>query len=324
MKRRTVLTGLVAMPALLLKGAGAMAQAFPTRPLKMVVPFSPGGGADFLARAISEALSRRLGQTVIVENKPGGGATIGALAVATAPPDGYTMLYGTPGPQMVNPHLMDKVPYDPIKDFASITPLGRFTNVLAVHPGVPAKDINELIAYARANPGALNFASAGIGASSHLTGELFKSLTQIDIRHVPYKGTGPATQDLLAGNVQMAFDSVIVYLPHIKSGGLRPLGVTDPEPSPLLADVPAVARYLPGFSASAENYITTRAGTPREIILRLNHDINEILKTPDMRDKMLAAGIAPTGGTPEQLDALIASESDKWQRVIKISGAKAQ
>ena len=189
---------------------------------------------------------------------------------------------------------------------------------------MPAKTVSELITYAKANPGKLNFASAGIGASSHLASELFKSLAEIDITHVPYRGSGPALQDLLAGNVQMAIDSIVVFAPHIRSSALRALGVTDREASSLLPNVPAIAAQLPGFSASTENYVATRAGTPRPIIDALNRAINEVLQIGDVRDRMLAAGITPRGGSPEDLDATIKSESAKWQNVIKLSGATAQ
>ena len=249
---------------------------------------------------------------------------MGADVVAKAQPDGYTLLYGTPGPQIINPYLMSKLPYDPGKDFAAITRIGVIPSVLVVPASVPAKSVKELIALAKAQPGKINFASAGIGASSHLAGELFKTMAGIDIVHVPYKGTGPALQDLLAGNVQMAIDSLSVYLPHIKSRALRVLAVSTAARSPLLPEVPPIGDTLRGFDASPMNYIAARAGTPLTIIARLNKEINAVLKLPDVRERLLGLGINPAGSTPAELDAEIRREQAKWKKVIEASGAKAE
>lgn len=302
----------------------SIAQQYPDRPIHFIVPFAAGGGADVVARTISERLGKQLGQPVLVENKPGAGATVGANLVAKSAPDGYTILYGTPGPQIVNPYLMKKLPYDPVNDFAPITRLVVIPNLLVVHPSVPAKTVKELIDLAKAQPGKINFGSAGIGASSHLAGELFKAVAGIQIMHVPYKGTGAALQDLLAGNIQMAIDSVTVYLPYLKSGTLRAIAISTLEVSPLMPDLPRVADTLPGFEAYAMNYVTARAGTPRPIIERLNREINAVLRMPDMRERLLGLGATPTGSTPEELERVIRSESEKWKKVIEISGAKAE
>ena len=304
--------------------AVSLAQDYPVRPIRLIVPFAPGGAADVVARIISAPLGERLGKIVLVDNRPGGGATMGADVVAKAQPDGYTLLYGTPGPQIINPYLMSKLPYDPGKDFAAITRIGVIPSVLVVPASVPAKSVKELIALAKAQPGKFNFASAGIGASSHLAGELFKTMAGVDIVHVPYKGTGPALQDLLAGNVQMAIDSLSVYLPHIKSGALRVLAVSTAARSPLLPEVPPIGDTLRGFDASPMNYIAARAGTPLTIIARLNKEINAVLKMPDVRERLLALGINPAGSTPAELDAEIRSEQVKWKKVIEASGAKAE
>ena len=303
---------------------GALAQAYPSKPIHFIVPFAPGGGADVVARIVAEPLGKRLGQTVLVENKPGAGATVGADLVAKSQPDGYTILYGTPGPQIINPYLMKKLPYDPAKDFAPISRLVVIPNILVVAANVPAKSLQELIELAKAQPGKINFASAGIGATSHLAGELFKARAGIDIVHVPYKGTGPAVQDLLAGNVQMAIDSIPVYLQHLKAGKLRALAIATPQRSTVLPELPPIADLLPGFDAAPMNYVSARAGTPRPIVERLNKEINAVLQTPEIRERLVGLGTLPMGSTPEELDAVIRQETEKWKKVIEISGAKAE
>jgi tripartite-type tricarboxylate transporter receptor subunit TctC len=302
----------------------ASAQSYPLRPVRLIVPFAPGGAADAVARIIAAPLSERLGKTVVVDNRPGGGATIGADVVAKSQPDGYTLLYGTPGPQIINPFLMKKLPYDYVSDFASITRIGVIPSVLVVPAKVGARSTKELIALAKTQPGRINFASAGIGASSHLAGELFKTMAGIDIVHVPYKGTGPALQDLLAGNVQMAIDSMSVYLPHIRSGALRVLAIATIERSAALADVPPIADTLPGFNASPMNYVATRAGAPQHVIERLNREITSVLKMAEVREHLLSLGINAAPSTPGELDREIRSEQTKWKKVIEISGAKAE
>jgi len=319
---RKILFALIAVAAA--PSGTALAQSYPNRPIHLIVPFAPGGGADIAARAIGEPLARRLGQPIVVDNKPGGGATLGADLVAKSMPDGYTLLYGTPGPQITNPHLMKKLPYDPAKDFAPISKLVVIPGILVVNPGLAATSVNELITLAKAQPGRVNFASAGIGASSHLAGELFKSMAGIDIVHVPYKGTAAALQDLLAGNVQMAIDSIPVYLPHIRSGALRVLAVSTLEKSPVLPGVPVIADTLPGFDAAPMNYLAARAGTPPAVIERLNREVNAVLQMAEVRERLSGLGIIPQGSTPEALDAEIRLESAKWKKVIEISGATAQ
>lgn len=324
MKQRSISVMALAFGGLMLDAGIAGAQNYPTRPIRLIVPFPPAGAADTVARIVATPLGERLGKIVLVDNRPGGGATVGADVVAKAQPDGYTLLYGTPGPQIINPYLMKKLPYDFVKDFAPISRIGVVPSVLIVTPSVPAKSVKELIALAKAQPGKINFASSGIGASSHLAGELFKTMAGIDIVHVPYKGSGPALQDLLGGNVQMAIDSLSVYLPHIKSGALRVLATSTAERSPLLPDVPPIADTLKGFDASPMNYFAARSGTPRPIIARLNAEINAVLKMPEVRERLIGLGITPHGSTPEELDAEIKREQVKWKKVIEISGAKAE
>ena len=292
-------------------------QAWPSSPIRLVVPFAPGGGADLMARILADPLSKRLGQPIVIENKPGGGATLGADLVAKAAPDGYTLLWTTPGPQITNPYLMPKLPYDPFKDFTAIATVVTAVNVLVVTPSLPVKSVPELIAYAKANPGKLNFSSSGVGASSHLSGELFKMMAGIDIVHVAYRGSGPALQDLLAGNVQMSIDTVAVLLPHIQAGTLRALGVATIERNPSLPDLPPIADTLPGFDGSSINYINGPAGMPQPVVERLNREINAVLSDPDVRKRMEVAGFTPIVESQTALVTRITQEQDKWKKVIE-------
>jgi len=292
-------------------------QTWPSSPIRLVVPFAPGGGADLMARILADPLSKRLGQPIVIENKPGAGATLGADFVAKAQPDGYTLLWTTPGPQITNPYLMPKLPYDPFKDFTAIATAVTAVNVLVVTPSLPVKSVSELIAYAKANPGKLNFSSSGIGASSHLSGELFKMMAGIDIVHVAYRGSGPALQDLLAGNVQMSIDTVAVLLPHIQAGTLRALGVATIERNPSLPDLPPIADTLPGFDGSSINYINGPAGMPQPVVERLNREINAVLSDPDVRKRMEVAGFTPIVESQTALVTRITQEQDKWKKVIE-------
>jgi tripartite-type tricarboxylate transporter receptor subunit TctC len=300
-----------------LTGSLAFAQGYPTQQIRLIVPFAAGGGSDILARIIAEPLSKRLGQSIVVENKPGGGATVAADLVAKSPPDGYTWLFTTAGPQITNPYLMAQLPYNPFKDFAPVAMLAKSVNVLVVHPGVPAKNVRELIDHAKANPGKLNFSSSGIGASSHLAGELFKQMAEVDIVHVPYRGTGPSTTDLLAGNVHMAIDSASTLLPHIKSGGLRALGFATLERQPAMPELTTIADTLPGFDGSSINYVSVPAGTPPAIVERLNREIEVVLSDRDIARRMTELAIAPIIETPAELARRIADEQQKWKRVIE-------
>ncbi|MEI6113351.1 MAG: tripartite tricarboxylate transporter substrate binding protein [Burkholderiales bacterium] len=301
----------------------AFGQDYPVRPIRLIVPFAPGGAADTTARMVADALGKRLGQMVIVENKPGAGATVGAALVAAAAPDGYTVLYTTPGPQITNPFLMAKLSYNP-DDLVPVTRVAWFPNVLVVTRSLPVHDVQGLIDYARKNPGKVNFASAGIGASSHLSGELFKTAANIDISHVPYKGTGQAAQDLVAGNVQMAIDSLSVYLPFIKSGQVRALGIAMPERSPLLPDVPTIADQLKGFDSTAVNYLTVPRGTPQSVIDRLSREVAAVLADRELSARMIDMGLVPRASTPAEMAAEVQAERTKWQKVIQDSGAKPE
>lgn len=289
--------------------------------IRLIVPFAAGGSADQTARMLAEPVGAALGQTMIVENRPGGGATLGAQMVARAAPDGLTLLYGTPGPQIINPWLMRSLPYDPVRDFAPVVAVKRAPNLLAVHPAVPATNVAELVALARARPGALAFASSGVGASSHLAGEMFKFLAGVDLLHVPFRGTGPATTEIIAGNVQMAIDTLSILLPHAREGRLRALGVSTPTRSPLVPEIPAIAETLPGFDASPFNYIAAPAGTQ---VGRLNAAFNRVLGDAGFRARMEALGEEPLGGTPDELAASIAAESARWRDVIRAANIRAE
>ena len=304
--------------------APAFARSWPTRPVTLVVPFAPGGPNDVVARLVAPHMQQALGQNVVVENRPGGGATLGAQLVARAAPDGHTLLYGTPGPQIINPHLMRNLPYDPVRDFAPVSGYKRAPTLLAVHPSLGVSDVAGLIALARARPASLTFASSGVGSSSHLAGEMLKFMAGIEITHVPYRGTGPAVTDLVAGTVSMALDTLSILLPPVRTGHLRALGVTTPERSPLVPELPALAETLPGFDAAPFNYIAATGGTPPEIVLRLNQAIVGILSDPAYRARMEALGEEATPSTPEELAATIARESARWKQVIEAAGIRIE
>lgn len=303
--------------------AGAQAGAYPNKPIRIVVPFPAGGTTDILARAVAQQLTQAWGQQVIVDNRPGAGGNIGSELVAKSAPDGYTLLMGTVGTHAINPSLYSKMPYDHVRDFAPVILVAGVPNVLVVHPSVPANTVAELIAYGKANPGKLNFASSGSGTSIHLAGELFRVQTGIQMTHVPYKGSAPAIQDLLGGQVQLMFDNLPSALPQIKAGRLRALGVTSATRAAALPDVPTIAESgLPGFEASSWFGLLAPAGTPRDVVARLDAEVAKWLASQDARDKLLAQGAIAAGGTPEDFSAHIAAETAKWAKVVKESGAK--
>ncbi len=312
------LAKLVAAACLAVLAAGPLhAQSYPSQQIRLIVPFAAGGGSDILARMIAEPLSKSLGQPIVVENRPGGGATLGADLVAKSAPDGYTWLFTTAGPQITNPYLMPKLPYDPFNDFTPVAMLAKSVNVMVVTPSLSPQSVRELIDFAKANPGKLNYSSSGVGASSHLAGELFRQLAGIDIIHVPYRGTGPSTTDLLSGNVQMAIDSASTLLPHVKSGGLRALGFATLERQPAMPELPPIADTLPGFDGSSINYISVRAGTPQPIVDRLNREMNAVISDPAISARMTEIAIMPIVETQADLAKRIADEQQKWKRVIE-------
>ena len=300
----------------------AFAQAWPDRPIKFVMTAPAGSSIDVIGRTIADKLKDRLGQPVIVENKPAAGGTVAVAETAKAPGDGYTMVLAFNGPLSIAP-LISKLPYDVQKDLAPVITTTSQPNVLAINAQVPAKDVKELVAYAKANPGKLNYASVGPGSSSHLNGELLKSLAGIDIVHIPFNGSPPAVTSTVQGETQMLFAVMQPLQPQIQAGKLRALAVTSAKRFALLPDLPTIAESgYPGFVALAWNGVLVRAGTPKAVVDRLNAEINAVLKMPDVVQKMNAAGFELIGGTPEAFGALIRAESDKWAPVIKAAGIK--
>ena len=303
--------------------ADALAQSYPSRPVRLVVPFPAGGTTDILARAMAEKLSGALGQQFVVDNRPGAGGNIGSDIVAKSQPDGYTLLMGTVGTHAINPSLYPKMPYDHVKDFVPVVLVAGVPNVLVVNPTVPAKTVAELIALAKEKPGTINFASSGNGTSIHLSGELFKLLAGVQIAHVPYKGSAPALTDLIGGQVQIMFDNLPSALPHIKGGKLRALAVTSSKRAPALPDLPTIAESgVAGFEASSWFGILAPAATPRDIVQRINAEANKALHAPDMREKLLAQGAEAVGNSPEFFADSIRTETVKWAKVVKDSGAR--
>jgi len=310
---------------LLLAVPGAGAQTYPAKPIRLVVPFAPGGSADLVGRLVAQQLSDAWGQPVVVENKPGASGMIGNEFVAKSPPDGYTLTVGTLGPFAVNQTLYEKVPYDNIRDFAPVTLTGISSHVLVAHPAVPVHDVRELIALAKAKPGQLAFASSGTGNATHLTFELFKARAGIDIVHVPYKGGGPAMADLVGGQVSFSFASMASAVPFVQAGRLRAIAVSGAERSALFPDVPTVAESgLPGFASEDWQGILAPAKTPQETILKLNAEMARILALPEVKSKLAAAGFDARTSTPEWFAQFIQAETLKWARLLKGIGIKAQ
>jgi tripartite-type tricarboxylate transporter receptor subunit TctC len=300
----------------------ARAQAYPTRPVRIIVPFAAAGAFDIMARLIGQWLSERLGQPFVIENRPGAGTNIGTETVVKAPPDGYTLLLaGTPN--AINATLYEKLNFNFIRDIASVAGISRAPLVMAVHPSVPAKTVHEFIAYAKANPGKISMASAGIGAPSHVSGELFKMMAGVNVVHVPYRGAGPALVDLLAGQVQVGFPSMPSSIEYVRAGKLRALAVTSATRSDALPDIATVGEFLPGYEASASYGIGAPKGTPVEIIDMLNKEIKAALGDPKMKARLADLGGTPLLGSAADFGKLIADETEKWAKVIKSAGVKA-
>ena len=301
-----------------------LAQAFPERPVRFVVGFTPGGPSDILARALGQKLAERWGQQVVVENRPGAGGNLAAEAVARSAPDGYSWLLGNNSILATNHALYRKLAYDPVKDFAPVALVAVQPNILVVHPDVPAKSLAELIALARQSPGKLNYASSGAGAAAHLAGELFKTMAGVDIVHVPYKGAQPALTDVVAGQVQLMFATSASAIPYMKQGRLRALAVTTAQRSPSVPELPTVAEAgLPGFEATTWHGVVVPAATPRAVIEKINADVNAVLKEKDLSERLAGLGAEVITGTPRDFAEYIAREIPKWTKVVKDSGARA-
>jgi tripartite-type tricarboxylate transporter receptor subunit TctC len=323
--KRIVSRALGALLAVLASAAWGQA-AYPSHPVRIVVPFPAGGTTDILAREVAQTLSQSLGQPFVVDNRPGAAGNIGADLVAKAAPDGYTLLMGTVGTHAINASLYAKMTYDHVKDFTPVILVAGVPNVLEINPSLPVNSVQELIAYAKANPGKVNFASSGSGTSIHLSGELFKTMTGVQMTHVPYKGSAPALQDLVGGQVQIMFDNLPSSLALIKAGKLKPLAVTSATRSAALPGVPTVAEAgVPGFEASSWFGLLAPAGTPKDVVAKLNANVAKWLATPEAKEKLAGQGaIAASGLTSEDFAKHIAAETTKWAKVVKESGAKVE
>ncbi len=306
-------------------GHGALAQAFPARPVRIVVAFPAGGGTDIVARIIAPRLADLWGQQVLVDNRAGASGVIGTEFVARSAPDGYTLFLGTMGNLTVNQHLIPKMPVDPLRDFAPITQVVAVPFVLVANPSLAARDVQELIALARARPGQINYSSSGAGGAPHLAGELFKNMAQVNLVHVPYKGSGPSFQDLLGGQVSLTFDSLVQALPYIRSEKLRALAVLGATRSPLLPDVPTVAESgLPGYELTNWFGLVAPAATPRDTLLKIHADVTRVLQDPAVPEKLSAMGATVIGNTREQFGAVMNVDSAKWARLIQETGIRAE
>jgi tripartite-type tricarboxylate transporter receptor subunit TctC len=312
--------------AIAASGAGtAFAQTYPEKPIRIVVPFSAGGGADIVGRAVATPLSRSLGQTIVVDNRAGADGQIGASQVAKSPPDGYTLLVGSTGPMVISPALETRMPYDTLRDFAAITQLSTQPIALVVHPSLPVTTVAQFVALARAQPRELNYASAGVGNGTHLAAEIFSSITGVRMVHVPYKGTAPAVTDLIGGHVQVLFSSLPVMLAHIKAGKLRALAVGSDKRMPMLPDVPTMSEAgVKGFDASSWYGLFAPAGTPAAIVARLNSEVARVLGGAEIRELLLAQGAQPVGNSSAALTAHIQAELVKWQKAVRAAGLKPQ
>jgi tripartite-type tricarboxylate transporter receptor subunit TctC len=310
--------GAALLPAL---SRSAGAQSYPTRPIRLIIGYTPGGSADLTARLMGQWLSERLGQSFVIENRPGGGTNIATEAALRAAPDGYTLLLVAPA-NAINATLYSKLNFNFLQEMEPIAGIIRFPNVVVVNPEVPVKTIPELIAYAKANPGKLNMASSGNGSTIHMSGELFKMLTGIDMLHVPYRGGAPALTDLLSGQVQVMFDNIPTCAEHVKSGKLRGLAVTSTTRSDVLPDLPTVADFLPGYEASAWYGLAAPKGTPPEIVQTLNKAVNAILADPAAKARFAEIGAILLPGSAAEFGKLVADETDKWGKVVKFAGAR--
>jgi tripartite-type tricarboxylate transporter receptor subunit TctC len=323
MLSKSMLRAAAALVVASVLASGALAQNYPTKPIRLIVGFPPGGAVDIMGRTIGQKLGERLGQPVVVDNHPGAGGNIAADMVAKAAPDGYTLLISAVSSLAISYSVYDNLPYDLLKDLTPVGVVGSVPNILVVRSSVPANNVKELIAIAKSKPGQLNFGSAGTGTTVHFAGELFKTMTNVDIVHVPYKGAAPAMNDLLGGRVQLMFDFLSAALPHIKSGELRPLGVTSAIRSPLLPDVPTIAEAgVPGYEVLGFFGIFAPAGTPAAVIGKLNAELNAVVHLPEVKEQLARQGGTPASETPQQLNATLKAEVAKWARVVKASGVK--
>jgi tripartite-type tricarboxylate transporter receptor subunit TctC len=324
LSKRSFLSAVAALACTALNAGRAAAQAYPNRPVKIVIPFAPGGPTEFILRLIADRLTTALGHAFIIENRPGGaGGTVGAKSVAVAEPDGYTLLFSSPGPLVTAAAIYKNLDYDPIKSFAPIAMVIYAPQMLAVHPSMPVNSLPELIAYAKSNPGKVAFGSSGHGTQPHLLGEMLKVMAGVDIVHVPYRGAGRSVTDVVAGQVQMIFETTAILLPHIQSGKLRALAVAAEARSPLLPWVPTTAENgYPKLTASFWSGVLAPAGTPAAIVAKLNGAINEILKSKEAQDGLARLSAEARIGSPQDFAAFIASETPRWAAIANETGVK--
>ena len=302
----------------------AQAQGYPNKPIRLIVPFTPAGAVDIASRAIGLELAKNLGVTVTPDNRPGAGGNIGGAEAARAAPDGYTLFMTTSGISAINPALYSKMPFDPIKDLAPVSALVSLNNVLVLHPSVKANSVAEVIALAKSEPGKINYASSGSGTSIHMSAEMFKFITKVDMIHIPYKGSAPAVTDLLGGQVMMMFDNIPSALPHIKAGKLRAIATTGARRDPALPDLPTIAESgVPGYESGVWFGLTVPAGTPKDVIARINEAALKGTKSPDFVKRMTELGYNIIGSTPEQMTEMLKAETARWTPIVKASGAKA-
>jgi tripartite-type tricarboxylate transporter receptor subunit TctC len=313
-----------AAASLLLGTTLAHAQSYPAKPVRFIVPFAAGGSADIVARVLAPKLGEQLGQTIVVDNRPGASAIIGVEAGAKAPPDGYTVTLGGFSSHVINAFLFPKLPYDPVRDFVAITVLTRIPNALSAHPSVPVKSMKELIAFAKAHPAQITYASSGSGSSQHLSGVLLQKLTGISITHVPYRSGAPAVTDLLGGHVATMFATMPAVVPHIRSGRVRALGVTSATRSPALPDVPAIGETVKGYEIATYYSAHVPAGTPKEIVARLYAVFAKVLLAPDIKERLAADGAEAVANTPDEFAAQLKAELVRWGPLIRESGARAE
>jgi tripartite-type tricarboxylate transporter receptor subunit TctC len=318
-------SGLLCAALITAAGGEALAQAgYPARPVRIIVPSSAGGGTDIIARIITPKLSERLGQQVVVDNRPGAGSIIGNEIAAKSPPDGYTLLMAI-STIAIHPSSHKKLPYDALRDFAPVTQTVSAPNILVVHPSLPVKSVKELISFARARPGQLNFGSAGTGTNPHLSMELFLSMAGLKMVHIPYKGSAPAIIDLLAGHVVVMTATMLTGIPHVRSGRLRALGITGAKRSGAVPEIPTVAETgLPGYEAVQWYGVLVPAQTPREIIARLHSELVAVLQSPDVKQKFLNDGADPIGNSPDEFGGFIRAETEKWAKVVRVAGIKPE
>jgi tripartite-type tricarboxylate transporter receptor subunit TctC len=315
-------TALCALVAVGMHGT-ACAQSYPQKPVRLVVGVPPGGTTDVVARLVGQKLGELLGQQVVIENRGGAGGNIGAEYVAKSAADGYTLFLATIGTMAINPSLYSKMPFDTLRDFAAISQLTSMPQLLVVHPSVPVKTVKELIVYAKARPGQLNFASGGSGTAIHLAGELFKTMAGVDMVHVAYKGGGPAMTDVIGGQVSLMFDQILTSLPHAQSGKLRALAVTTAQRSPAAPQIPTIAEAaLPGYAVTTWHGLLAPAGTSREIVNRLSGESAKVLQGADIRERFATQGVDPVSSTPEQFAAMMKAELEKWRKVVAQAGVK--